>query len=281
MSAQHYLVAADLDGTLLDHDTYQWQPARRALVYLKNHRIPVIFNTSKTLGEAVELQERLGISGPVIIENGSAIAFPAALRQQFVPPGEKVSLTRDGDYELLVFGRPRAEILAFIQRTRDTLNAPLLEGYHDWTVTAICENTGLSREEAQRSASKAFSEPFLWRADEAAFTSFTQRASAEGFRILKGGRFFHLQGQTDKGKPLTWLKRMFEQKLNATGKVKLICLGDNHNDIDMLNAADIPVCVKSPTSPYPTIKANPSTILTESLGPAGWTEAMSIIFPDL
>ena len=42
------IVATDLDGTLLDHYTYDWQPAARAIELLKQKCIPLVINTSKT-----------------------------------------------------------------------------------------------------------------------------------------------------------------------------------------------------------------------------------------
>lgn len=35
-----YLVFTDLDGTLLDHDTYSWEAARPALDRLKRQQVP-------------------------------------------------------------------------------------------------------------------------------------------------------------------------------------------------------------------------------------------------
>jgi ribonucleotide monophosphatase NagD (HAD superfamily) len=45
------LVFTDLDGTLLDHDTYDWTPARDALDRLTRAGIPVVFTSSKTAAE--------------------------------------------------------------------------------------------------------------------------------------------------------------------------------------------------------------------------------------
>ena len=45
------LVFTDLDGTLLDHDSYSFEPARPALARLRSAGVPVIPTTSKTLAE--------------------------------------------------------------------------------------------------------------------------------------------------------------------------------------------------------------------------------------
>ncbi|MCG7852909.1 MAG: HAD hydrolase family protein, partial [Methanosarcinaceae archaeon] len=46
-----YVVFTDLDGTLIDHDTYSYKAARPALAALKKQGIPLIFCTSKTRAE--------------------------------------------------------------------------------------------------------------------------------------------------------------------------------------------------------------------------------------
>jgi len=53
----------------------------------------------------------------------------------------------------------------------------------------------------------------------------------------------------------------------------VICLGDNHNDVDMLNIADVAVCVKSPVAEIPLIK-NQNIIYTKDYGPVGWNQAV-------
>ena len=43
----------DLDGTLLDHATYKWTRARRALTTLRRRGIPLVIVTSKTRAEVL------------------------------------------------------------------------------------------------------------------------------------------------------------------------------------------------------------------------------------
>ena len=39
-----YIVVTDLDGTLLDHKTYEYTPASDAIKELEKHDIPIILN---------------------------------------------------------------------------------------------------------------------------------------------------------------------------------------------------------------------------------------------
>lgn len=278
LRSTNFLVSTDLDGTLLDHHTYDWHAAKPAIEALQENNIPIIFNTSKTLEEARQLQLKTGIEAPVIIENGSAVAIKADLLEVIAPELNIDSLRRIDGHYLVSFGCDRQDILSFISDQKRKLG-DILEGYNDWSVEDIARLTGLSREEASISARKYYSEPFIWRGDEQSYASFKCAAQDGSFKILQGGRFFHLQGPTDKGKPLIWLREKYQALNNNKLPPTLICLGDNKNDIDMLNVADIAVCVKSPVAPYPQINKTETTVFTKKYGPEGWNEAISEILP--
>jgi hypothetical protein len=70
------IVFTDLDGTLLDHDTYEWQPAMLALDTLKARDIPLVLVSSKTLAELRDYRAQLGLAHPIVAENGAATDIP-------------------------------------------------------------------------------------------------------------------------------------------------------------------------------------------------------------
>lgn len=281
-----YLISTDLDGTLLDHHDYSWTAAKPAIRVCAEQGIPIIFNTSKTATEARALQTKIGIEGPAIVENGSALILPSENSPVSDYQYSDTMLPRrklqDGGPEL-VFGVERSELIEFIKRCRRQ-NSWLLEGFNDWSVAQISSNTGLGEEDAAMASKKAYSEPFLWKDTAQSFTEFSRLAIAGGYRILKGGRFFHLQGDTNKAVPLIWLKDRFRHNYRAkqanpvdphgNEEVKLICLGDNHNDVDMLNIADIPICVRSPVAGFPALQTQQKIVYTDGEGPVGWNESV-------
>ena len=73
MSKIKNIIFSDLDGTLLDHFTYQSIAASETLQQLQHANIPVILNTSKTFAELSIIREDLDLDTPFIIENGAAI----------------------------------------------------------------------------------------------------------------------------------------------------------------------------------------------------------------
>ena len=60
---QPRLVVTDLDGSLLDHHSYDFSPAKPWLARLKQLGVPVIPVTSKTRAELIHLREALGLTG--------------------------------------------------------------------------------------------------------------------------------------------------------------------------------------------------------------------------
>lgn len=63
------LVFTDLDGTLLDHETYSFAPAAEALAALKARGVPLVLASSKTAAEIAELHRALGLGDtPAIVE---------------------------------------------------------------------------------------------------------------------------------------------------------------------------------------------------------------------
>jgi len=261
---QNMLISTDLDGTLIDHHSYSFEAALPAIKRCEELGIPVVLNTSKTFEEALTIQTDLDIKAPLIVENGSALFLNSAV---------------SGEFTSELFGVKRSEVLDFIETIRQTKKWQL-EGFNDWSVKDIAKNTGLSLEAAEQANSKKFSEPFVWHDTDAALAEFIELAEQENLKVLKGGRFYHLQGDTDKAKPLKWLMQNYHKVFKLEGEenieltTTLVCLGDNHNDIAMLNIADIPVCVRSPVADYPSLSTNKKTIHTEGFGPVGWSEAI-------
>ena len=264
---EHVIVATDLDGTLLDHHTYSWEAARPSLDLLHVRSIPVILNTSKTFAEVKELKSELGLDAAFIVENGSAIYIPRSVHFSDQFEGY------DQHYTRKVFGIDRAFVTRTLQSLREKYNYTF-ECYSDWNIKDVVQHTGLSEESAQKSLDRQFSEPLIWRDSEHQFEAFKREIDVIGLRMIRGGRFIHILGQSNKGSALIELKNT----LYPNGNCSLICLGDSHNDLDMLNIADIPIFVRSPVHDFPEHNCQHSPIYTEGFGPVGWHEAIQRIF---
>ena len=246
-----WLVFTDLDGTLLDHHSYDHSPAQPALERLRQAGVPVIPVSSKTLAELKEIRKRLHLKGPAVAENGAVIAYPGE-EPQVAPPG--YHLLRD----FLIDRRSNPRF--------DTL------GFGDMELEEVMEHTGLPREDAKRAMKRLASEPFLWRGDSESLAAFRLEAREKQLRLLRGGRFMHLLGDTDKGQAV----RLVVKHLRSRSKVitRTIALGDSDNDRDMLLAVDNPVIIRKPDGSHISLAERPDAIITDQPGPAGWNQAI-------
>lgn len=265
----YWVVNTDLDATLLDHDTYSWEPASKAIALLKSQNIPLVLNSSKTLAEMIEIAEEIGLEDPLVCENGSFIAFPKAgklpeevIRKNF-PEVEKV----DG-FWLCHLGVSRHGFLETLKSLRAENADFQFKGYQDWSVEEVAEHTGLPIEKAELSKQRNGTEPIHWHGTEEALARFEEQLKKHQLKAVVGGRFIHISGLSDKANGLLELNRIY-RSLNAN--VQTIALGDSPNDLGMLNAADVAVVIPNHTKLEPVAA---KVIHAEAHGPTGWNTSI-------
>ena len=268
------LVFTDLDGTLLDHDSYRFDAARPALEALHERRIPLILATSKTLAEAVVVSQRLGNTAPLIVENGGALCFPAGHPAICSADG----LERRDGFTVMRLSPPYALIRAFIERQR-AASGFALRGFGDMDDGAVAAATGLPLAEARLARQRLCSEPFEWQDSASRLRQFGTAAEQAGLRITRGGRFHHLMGGTSKARALHLMRGLYRDTWGKDPQV--IALGDGENDSEMLQAADIAVIVRRPDGSHLECAGRQRTLFTEAPGPRGWNKAMLQLFADI
>ncbi|MGR9090443.1 MAG: HAD-IIB family hydrolase [Gammaproteobacteria bacterium] len=267
-----YLVFTDLDGTLLDHESYDHRPASAALAELAARGIPVIPNTSKTIDEVLEWRRRLKLDGPFIVENGSALLLPDDRADWRVDPA--TSVRDDRGFYGVIFGATIATIKARLTEL-DAAGRYDYAAFSQMDIAAITAATGLDAAAAAQAQARRFSEPLLWRDDEAALVRFAAEVATLGLRATRGGRFVHVIGDTDKGIALERTTRLYTPP--GGGNITTIALGDSPNDAAMLAAADIAIVVSNPHASGPALEQGAS-LYTTAAGPAGWQEAFDELF---
>lgn len=262
-----WIVISDLDGTLLDHDTYDAAAALPTIRQLKSNRIPVVFNTSKTYAETRLIRQHLEIHDPFIVENGSCIYLPI---EQF--PDKPSDAYRRDDYWAVVLGKPHEQI----SRILDEIDTPpaFYTRFSQCTNEQAVELTGLSKADASLATNREFSEPVKWHAGEVELQRFQKQLRAQGLLTLQGGRFIHVMADCGKGRSAQVLLSQYREHF------KTIVLGDSENDAEMLLLADISVVVRSPSNDLLN-KVLTADIQTQARAPQGWVEAIQSVLPNL
>jgi mannosyl-3-phosphoglycerate phosphatase len=248
------IIFTDLDGTLLDHHSYSWQPARPALKQLAEKSIPLILCTSKTAAEVSLLHNELVLNTPYIVENGAGII-----------------LSKDpGDAHF--FGKPYAELVDLVQQIRQT-KGYRFKGFCDFSVAEVVAETGLDAAKAKLAKQRLCSEPLRWDDEPEALIEFTAELAAHGLQLLRGGRFYHvLSNRADKGLALRWLLDNYPPPRPASSWYS-VALGDGPNDQSLLEAADLAVVIPSASGLSPKPR-NSTVIYATAPGPVGWNQTL-------
>lgn len=267
MNSQQILVFSDLDGTLLDHNTYQVNTASHTLERLAYTDIPVILNTSKTVAEVEVIQQQLKLSTPFIIENGAAVYIPIGTFAQ-----QPKNTTTNQGYWIKSFCSSRTHWLDLLSKHTSEFTS-FYQGFSSLSASEVSRLTGLTREEAIRAKQRHYGEPINWLGNDNSKRVFIERLIDNGINVVQGGRFIHIGGYCDKGQAMIWLAEQYRANSNKDSTA-VIALGDGENDTAMLEAADFAVQIRSPIHPFPKLSRQHKVIQTVHYGPDGWSEAI-------
>ena len=260
-----YIIFTDLDGTLLDHDTYDHSEANESLNYVRERGIPIIICSSKTRPEIEHHRKVLRLKDPFIVENGAAVFVP----KDTLDAGNMAFAEID-DYQVIELGTPYVKIKDFFTAIKEETSFRLL-GFSEMSLDQAVELTGLNRDIAELAQQRDYSEPFLFLEDDAKIPDLVHAAEKRGLRIVKGGRFYHLIGDSDKGKAVQIAKKLYQSE----GRQPIsIGLGDSPNDFPMLGNVDIPVLVKRKDGRYAPWPITKEIVLAPDIGPRGWDRAV-------
>jgi mannosyl-3-phosphoglycerate phosphatase family protein len=253
------VIFTDLDGTLLDLETYSFQPAVAVVHCLIARNIPLIFCSSKTRREQEFYQQQLGLRAPMIVENGAAIVIPADYFQRELPSQV------EAEAQVIELGVPVSFIRQELQRIKREVKLNVT-GFADLSLAELCAWTGLDAEAARRAQQRDYSETLVGAMTEDKVTALTESLQAQGLACTRGSRFSTVtSAQSDKGKAVQWLSEMFRQKFGA---ICTIGLGDSHNDLPMLRAVDRAFLLQEPSGS--TLSHSANVQIVTGTGSAVW-----------
>jgi mannosyl-3-phosphoglycerate phosphatase len=257
------IVFTDLDGTLLDHDTYRWDAALEALEVCRGQAVPIILVSSKTRAEMDPLRRQLGLSSPFICENGGGIFFPA--EGDIAPPPGTILAENLHVWSL---GTPYHRLTRTLKEIRRELGWKM-RGFSEMTLADISALTGLDQEQAGLAARREYDEPFILEnhSEEKDLSPLFRAARRRDLQITVGGRFFHLFGLNDKGHAVASLIAWYKE---TRSRVTSMALGDSPNDFSMLKQADYPVLIRSARRFSGLEETIPGLRVSSETGPRGW-----------
>ena len=249
---------SDLDGTLLDHNTYSLKGALEGIELLRKEDIHLVPVTSKTFDEVQELMNFLGMRSSFVFENGSGIGICSEGR----------------GYEYIIGSHTVSYLEGLIPLVADFFNCDIKILNHI-SPEEMDRLTGLGLKRSgfalQRKGSLLFLLSGKGEGDMAQLGKLNDSLFSYGVKVTRGGRFYHLipaECGKDYGvKKIIELYEKDNKRVSLTGAA-----GDTFNDIPMLKEVDYPYIVKKSDGTW--IKTDFQVIRTEKQGPYGFTEAV-------
>ena len=260
-----FVVATDLDGCLLDEETYAFDAARPALERLARHGIPLVLATSKTRQEVLRLCADLPHVSAAIIEGGGALLLPEGREV------ESRALRPDGGLSTIVLGEERAVLVRALQQIAPETGAAV-RSFSALGPEEVARLTGLDLAAAARAMDRQYDEPFLLENEERA-AALVAAAQRRGLSMTRGGRFWHLTGATDKGRGLAALLRVYAAERRS---YSVVALGDSPHDLPLLRAADRAIVLPRPGGVLDPVLAAalPGAEQAPRPGPEGWNSSL-------
>ena len=263
------IIYTDLDGTFLEEKNYSFRESLPALRVAQKAGIPVIFCSSKTRAEIEYLRRAIEVNDPFIVENGGAIYVPDG----YFPFPVEDGMSHDG-YDVIELGESYFRLVDLFRSLRaGSLDFDIV-GFSDLTSKELALECSMTLEEAERAKARGYSEPFRFSdIPPEKIEIFLERIRQSGRQFSVGGRYFHLQGNYDKGRAVEILSNLYERTF---GEVSTIGIGDSPNDAPMLAKVKFPIIVRRPCGGrHPELVAQfPQAWLTKGVGPRGWAEAI-------
>jgi mannosyl-3-phosphoglycerate phosphatase family protein len=195
------VVFSDLNGILLDPDSYSCGPAEPGIRTLGELGHPLVLCSSKTRAEIEYWRQRLDNSEPFIVENGGAIYIPRNYFP-FRPEGSKL---RDG-YEVIELGTPYRELVETLRRASAVAECPTI-GFHQMSVAEICICTMLPVRQAELAKRREYDEPFEIAGSGVRRLLSTIRLFGKNW--TQDERFYHITGGHDKASAVRLLSALF------------------------------------------------------------------------
>ena len=253
------LIFTDLDGSLLDRDTFKFDQIKNYLKKLLLNDIFIIPNSSKTSHEVLNFNNELGEKLPYIAENGSTI--------------HDLNLINTNLPEIINLSRESHEILKIFENKIPLSLKSKCKFLKDLNKKNQLEILGLPHEKVKFAISRSCTIPFIFEGNKLQKEELNKKIYSLGLTLQEGGRVINLCDKVSKAlamkKVVKVLKKIINDKLITVG------VGDNYNDLDMLRNSDVPCLVFNDKFTLDKININ-NCLISNKSAPDGWEEVVKL-----
>ena len=257
------IIFTDLDGSLLHRDTFQFDEIKNYLLNLISKGIHIIPNSSKTEKEILSFNKELGADLPYISENGSAIHGLDLLNINFP---NKIILSREKKEIIDIFNTKVPENLK-----------NKCEFISQMSKKKQMEIFGLPSDKFKNAIERKFSTPLLFKGDKISKNKMLKILKKNSLTFQEGGRVVNLCDNVNKVKSMNKIIKIFKK---IEDNFKVVAVGDNYNDLEMLRNSDVPCLVFNDQFKQDQININ-NLIVSSNPSPQGWVDVIKMALDKL
>ena len=267
------LIFTDIDGTLINNDTFFEGKNIEIAETLHEHNHILIYNSSKTFDEIVNMQKKFNTSFPFICETGGGIYY----KNLFTQASDEL---REG-YSIMYESKKIEMFKKIIKEEVQKNFKDDLDMFDDLCLDEKSRLSGLKGNDLHLASKRDFSILINWKSDDGRYSKFKSVLHGHGLKLIKGGRFSHICASHDKGQAV----KFFLNQIKSSGmynKILTIGIGDSTNDLEMLSNVDYACVVKSKNNNDLMKKIDISKVLLSTQhAPEGWAECIHKIFTQI
>ena len=256
MNKNKILIFTDLDGSVLDRDTFKFDQIKQYMKKILNSGIHIIPNSSKTESEIIEFNQELGENLTYISENGSVINGLNILNSNFP---DKIILSREKEELIEIFKKNVPENLQNKCKFISNLNKKNQMGI-----------LSLSDNKLKNALKRKYTEPFLFEGGKSERIELLKILKKKSLTLQEGGRVINLCDNVNKVKSMKKILKIYKK---IQSNIKVIAVGDNYNDLDMLKNCDLPCLVFNDQFKEDQINID-NLIISNRPSPDGWADVI-------
>ena len=252
------LIFTDLDGSLLHRDTFEFDSIATYIRNILSSRCIIIPNSSKTEVEISNFNKELGVDLPNISENGSVVNGLNIINSNLP---EKIILSRDKEEILKVFTKTVPQNL----KNKCQMISAMSE---DKQMKIL----GLKKKNLHFALDRKYSIPFIFNGKKEDKKKLTKILKDFKLTLQEGGRVLNLCDNVSKAKSMEKVVKIYKK---IEKNIKIIAVGDNYNDLEMLRSSDIPCLVFNDQFTLDEININ-NCLVSKNSAPEGWSEVIKM-----
>ncbi len=251
------IIFTDLDGSLLDKDTFEFNEIEDYFRELISKGIKIIPNSSKTEAELLDFNEQNNLDLSFITENGSSIHGLNKIHQNLP---DKIIISRTIDeirniYEENISLDFKNKITHILELEREKQQKIL----------------GLPLDKIKLAIKRDHSIPIKFNGTEIEKNEFIKIMKNSGLTIQTGGRIMNVCDNVNKSKAMSRALQLIRKQLDD--EIITIGVGDNENDIEMIKQTDYPCLVKNENFDSSLINID-NLIKSDEPSPKGWSDVI-------